>query len=52
MVAAEDVWPPESAAEAQERDSVMHFGGRGWRTDPEKMAEWLQEGHLEFGDEG
>jgi ribonuclease Z len=52
MVAAEDVWPPESAAEAQERDSVMQFGGRGWRTDPEKMAEWLQEGHLEFGDEG
>jgi ribonuclease Z len=52
MVAAEDIWPPESAAEAQERDSVMHFGGRGWRTDPEKMAEWLQEGHLEFGDEG
>jgi hypothetical protein len=48
MVAAEDVWPPESAGEAMERDAVAHFGGRGWRTDPEKMAEWLQEGSLEF----
>jgi ribonuclease Z len=27
MVAAEDVWPPESAGEAQERDAVAHFGG-------------------------
>lgn len=48
MVAAEDIWPPESAAEAQERDAVAHFGGRGWKHDPEKMAEWLAEGSLRF----
>ena len=49
MVAAEDVWPPESKKDAAERDAVAHFGGRGWKTDPEKMAEWLREGSLEFG---
>ena len=48
MVAAEDVWPPESASEAQERDAVASFSGRGWRTDPETMAEWLREGSLEL----
>ena len=48
MVAAEDIWPPESAGEAQERDAVAHFGGRGWKHDPEKMAEWLAEGSLKF----
>jgi ribonuclease Z len=48
MVAAEDVWPPESAKDALERDEVASFSGRGWRTDPEKMAEWLVEGTLHF----
>ncbi len=48
MVAAEDVWPPESAAEATERDVVASFSGRGWRRDPEKMAAWLREGQLHF----
>ncbi|MDJ0791283.1 MAG: guanitoxin biosynthesis MBL fold metallo-hydrolase GntH [Acidimicrobiia bacterium] len=46
MVAAEDIWPPESAQEAAERDEVMHFGGRGWNYDPDKMSEWLVEGQL------
>ena len=36
MVAAEDVWPPESAKEALERDEVASFSGRGWQTDPDK----------------
>ena len=48
MVAAEDIWPPESAAEALERDQVVSFSGRGWQSDPEKMAEWLVEGQLDF----
>ena len=51
MVAAEDVWPPESAKEALERDEVASFSGRGWQTDPEKMAEWLVEGQLHFDQE-
>ena len=51
MVAAEDVWPPESAGEALERDQVASFSGRGWRTDPEKMADWLVEGQLHFDQE-
>jgi hypothetical protein len=46
MVAAEDIWPPESAGEALERNEVASFSGCGWRTDPEKMAEWLVEGQL------
>ena len=41
MVAAEDIWPPESGKEALERDEVAAFSGRGWRTDLENMAEWL-----------
>ena len=48
MVAAEDVWPPESKADAQERDEVQSFGGRGWKTDPEKMNDWLLEGSMAF----
>jgi hypothetical protein len=31
--------PPESKKESQERDAVGHFGGRGWKTDPKKMAD-------------
>ncbi len=38
----------DSIGGAAERDAVAHFGGRGWKTDPEKMAEWLREGSLEF----
>lgn len=45
-VAAEDVWLRESADEAAERDEVMHFEGRGWNYDPDKMSEWLVEGQL------
>ena len=48
MVAAEDVWPPESAKDAQDRDEVASFSGRGWRTDPEQMTDWLVEGQLHF----
>ncbi len=51
MVAAEDIWPPESAKEALERDEVASFSGRGWQTDPKKMAEWLVEGQLHFDQE-
>ncbi len=48
MVAAEDIWPPESAKDAQDRNAVASFSGRGWKTDPEKMADWLREGQVEF----
>jgi hypothetical protein len=27
---------------------VASFSGRGWRTDPEQMADWLVEGQLHF----
>ena len=49
-VAPEDVWPPESAAEAAERPEVMQFGGRGVKSHREivEMSGWLREGDLKF----
>ncbi len=49
-VAPEDVWPPESAAEAAERPEVMQFGGRGVKSHREivDMSDWLREGDLQF----
>ena len=49
-VAPEDVWPPESAAEAAERPEVMQFGGRGVKSHREivEMSDWLREGDLQF----
>ncbi len=47
MVAAEDIWPPESAKDAQDRDAVASFSGRGWKTDRDgRLA--LREGQLSF----
>ncbi len=36
MVAAEDIWPPESAAEALERDQVVSFQAVAGRAIPRR----------------
>ena len=45
-VAREDVWPPESLAEAAERPEVMQFCGGGTKSHRSLggMSDWLREG--------
>jgi ribonuclease Z len=50
MVAAEDTWPPESAAEAKELDAVADFPARDWETEPEKMSAWLRNKQLDLNE--